>query len=821
MPALPPFSRLFLLLFLWSFLAACASGAVTPSAVEPPKTVIVPPLAVPAAVVAAEPEPEPGTAVPVTRADPWWGEPLAPVTLVVWGDYECPFTSRHMATLEQLKEAYGPDRLRIVWKHFPLAFHKNARPAHLAAETVFRLGGAEAFWRFHQLAFANQRSLAPASFEAWAAEAGVDQAAFRASFEEQQHAPKIDRDVEAGKAAGVGGTPATFVNGVSVSGARPIDDFRPIIDEQLRAAEELRRSGVPQERVYAALSERNKARAPAPKPPTPPAPEDTTVWKVPVDGSPIRGNPGAPVTLVMFSEFECPFCRRVAPTVDGLEKKYGAQLRVVFKHNPLPFHKRAEPAAELALEAKAQKGDAAFWRAYELLKTGGLEDADLAAHAKSLGLDVARAQNAIAARRHAARIERDQRLADDLQARGTPHFFINGRRLAGAQPAEKFEALIDEQIARAAKLVAAGTPPAKVYDALQKEARAGNAPERILAPAPTKDNPGKGAKPGAKVTIQMFADFQCPFCKRVQPTIDEVIAAYPGKVRVVFRHLPLPFHTRAPLAAEASIEAFRQKGEAGFWAMAQRLWEDQSESGLGREALENHAAAIGLDVAKFRAALDSGAHRAAVEADLKLAERLHITGTPSFAINDYFLGGAQPTAHFKRLVDRALGPHDPPTKESLHGAGKPAAQPGAAQPTPAQPGAAQPGAAQPGAAQPGAAQPPPAQGALIPGMLGAKHLLIMYAGSRRAPPHVARTRDEARALAEQLLQRAQRGAKFEELAAQYSDEPGAAGRGGDLGKFPKGAMVPEFEHAVEKIAVGSLSGVVETPFGFHVILRTQ
>ncbi|WP_437531460.1 thioredoxin domain-containing protein [Sorangium sp. So ce726] len=813
MPALPPFSRLFSLLFLWCFLAACASGAGgSSSAVERPKTVVLPTPA-PTAVVAAEPEPEPepGTAVPVTRADPWWGEPLAPVTLVVWGDYECPFTSRYMATLEQLKEAYGPDRLRIVWKHFPLAFHKNARPAHLAAETVFRLGGAEAFWKFHQLAFANQRSLTPESFEAWAAEAGVDQAAFHASFEEQRHAPKIDRDIEAGKTAGVTGTPATFVNGVLVSGARPIDDFRTLVDEQLRAAEDLRRAGVPQERVYAALSEQNKARAPAPKPPTPPAPEDTTVWKVPVDGSPIRGNPDAPVTLVMFSDFECPFCRRVVPTVDGLEKKYGAQLRVVFKHNPLPFHKRAEPAAELALEAKAQKGDAAFWSAYELLKTGGLEDADLAAHAKSLGLNVARAQGAIAARRHAARIERDQRLADELAARGTPHFFVNGRRIAGAQPAERFEALIDEQIANAAKLVAAGTPPAKVYDALQKDARAGNPPERILAPAPTRDNPGKGAKPGAKVTIQMFADFQCPFCKRVQPTIDEVIAAYPGKVRVVFRHLPLPFHTRAPLAAEASIEAFRQKGEAGFWAMAQRLWEDPSESGLGRGALEGHAAAIGLDVAKFRAALDSGAHRAAVEADQKLAERLHITGTPSFAINDYFLGGAQPITHFKRLVDRALGPHDPPKKESLHGAGKPAA--GAAQPTPAQPSAAQP--------TPGAAQPVPAQSPATVGQMGAKHLLIMYAGSLRARAHIVRTRDEARALAGQLLVRAQQGARFEDLATQYSDDPSGRARGGDLGTFRKGMMVPEFEQAVENLAVGAMSGVVETPFGFHIILRTQ
>ncbi|WP_437734837.1 thioredoxin domain-containing protein [Sorangium sp. So ce1335] len=796
MPARAPLFGSSSLLFLWILLAACAPGAATPPPVEPAKTVELPPPATPAAVAAAEPEPDPGTAVPVTRADPWWGDPLAPVTVVVWGDYECPFTSRYMATLEQLKQAYGPERLRVVWKHNPLPFHKNARPAHLAAETVFRLGGTEAFWRFHELSFANQRALTPESIDAWAAEAGVDRAAFRASVERQQHEPKVEQDLAAGKAIGVRGTPASFINGVFISGAQPVDKLRDLIDEQLRAAEELRRSGVPRERLYASLSAQNRARAPAP-PSSAPAEDDRTVWKVPVDGSPTRGNAGAPVTLVMFSDLECPFCRKVAPTLDGLEKKYGQQLRLVFKHNPLPFHRRAEPAAELALEARAQKGDAAFWKAYELLRQGSLEDADLEAHARTLGLDVARAQKAIAARRHAARIERDQNLADDLQAKGTPHFFINGRRLVGAQPAEKFEALIGEQLAHAAKLVASGTPPAKVYDALQKDAKAGTPPERVLAPAPTRDNPGKGAKPGAKVTIQMFADFQCPFCKRVQPTLDEIIAAYPGKVRVVFRHLPLPFHKHALLAAEASVEAFRQKGEAGFWAMAQRLWEDQSESGLGREALERHAAAIGLDVAKLGAALDSGAHRAAVEADSKLAASLHITGTPSFAINDYFLSGAQSASRFKRLVDRALGPREPPTKESLHGA--------------------QPAAAQPAAAQPAAAPQPPT----TPGLLGAKHLLVMYASSRRAPPHVTRSRDEARALAEQALRRAQQGARFEDLVAQYSDEPGAAARGGDLGRFPKGAMVREFEQAVESVAVGALSGVVETPFGFHVILRTQ
>lgn len=107
-------------------------------------------------------------------------------------------------------------------------------------------------------------------------------------------------------------------------------------------------------------------------------------------------------------------------------------------------------------------------------------------------------------------------------------------------------------------------------------------------------------------------------------------------------------------------------------------------------------------------------------------------------------------------------------------------------------------------------------------IFGAKHLLVMYKGSRRAPPNIERSKDEAKARAEEAKKKAKADpSKFADLVKEYSDEPNAGARGGDLGKFPKGAMVPEFQAAVEKIKVGEISDVVETPFGFHVILRTQ
>lgn len=107
-------------------------------------------------------------------------------------------------------------------------------------------------------------------------------------------------------------------------------------------------------------------------------------------------------------------------------------------------------------------------------------------------------------------------------------------------------------------------------------------------------------------------------------------------------------------------------------------------------------------------------------------------------------------------------------------------------------------------------------------MFGAKHLLVMYKGSRRAPASITRTKEEAKARAEEAAKKAKSGkVQFADLVKEYTDEPGGAQRGGDLGTFPKGAMVPEFQAGLEKLKVGETSEPVETAFGYHVILRTK
>ena len=122
---------------------------------------------------------------------------------------------------------------------------------------------------------------------------------------------------------------------------------------------------------------------------------------------------------------------------------------------------------------------------------------------------------------------------------------------------------------------------------------------------------------------------------------------------------------------------------------------------------------------------------------------------------------------------------------------------------------------------------PPAQAAQSgdeatpPKRIGARHVLIQWMGADKAPSSVVRSKEQARAIAEEVLRRAKAGEDFARLAVDYSDEPGAGNRGGSLGRFGKGQMVGQFESAAFKLKVNEISEIVETGFGYHVIQRTE
>jgi protein-disulfide isomerase len=598
--------------------------------------------------------------VPVTAKDPSWGKADAPVTIVEISDFQCPFCSRVGPTLKQIKDTYGPDKVRLVWKHNPLPFHKEARPAHEAAATVFGLAGSDAFWKFHDLAFANAKALTEENFEKWAVESGVDKAKFKAAYGAKKFASKVDEDMAVAQKIGATGTPAFRINGVTLSGAQPFDKFKEVIDQQLAEAKKLVGSGTKPADVYVALTNKNQQAQPnQPKKPAKEAPEedDKSVWKVPVfPDDPIRGPKDALVTMILFSEFQCPFCKRVEDTLKQVSEAYPNDVRIVWKDNTLPFHNRAKPAAILGRVAYAKKGDKGFWDAHDAMFASApkLEDDDLKAISEKLGLGWDTVKTAIDQNKYTDKLDQSMDLAADFQARGTPHFFVNGVRLSGAQPFDKFKALIDEQLTLAKAVVAKGTPKAKVYEEITKNGKEPPPPEKKQVALPDASSPFKGGA-NAKVVIQEFSEFQCPFCKRVGPTLKEIEKEYGNRIKIVWRHLPLPFHKEAPLASEAAQEMFAQKGNAAFWQFHDKLFESQATpGGLERANLEKIAQELGADMTKFKAALDTNKHKAKVDADAKAGNDAGINGTPAFVINGYYLSGAQPAAAFKKIINKAL-----------------------------------------------------------------------------------------------------------------------------------------------------------------------
>jgi protein-disulfide isomerase len=165
----------------------------------------------------------------------------------------------------------------------------------------------------------------------------------------------------------------------------------------------------------------------------------------------------------------------------------------------------------------------------------------------------------------------------------------------------------------------------------------------------TKGAPSRGPA-NAKIAVVEFSDFQCPFCSRAVPTLAQIQSHYGDKVRVVFKHLPLPMHAKAP-AAHAAAEAAHAQGR--FWEMHDRIFADQAN--LSPERYREYARELGLDLARFDRDVADAATRQRIEADAAEADQLGVTGTPAFFVNGRFVSGAVPFETFRALIDEELG----------------------------------------------------------------------------------------------------------------------------------------------------------------------
>ena len=182
-------------------------------------------------------------------------------------------------------------------------------------------------------------------------------------------------------------------------------------------------------------------------------------------------------------------------------------------------------------------------------------------------------------------------------------------------------------------------------------------PSPTPSPAPTKadiqvtDDDHIRGNADAPITLVEYSDFECPYCFRVQPTLEQILDEYGDQVRLVYRHFPLSFHPQAQKAGEAA-ECAAEQGE--FWAMHDKLYELNEQDGLNIDNYKAAAKELGLNSSQFDSCLDDGKYAQAVQDDFNQTSHDGVSGTPATFVNGTLISGAQPLSAFTAAIDSAL-----------------------------------------------------------------------------------------------------------------------------------------------------------------------
>ena len=390
------------------------------------------------------------------------------------------------------------------------------------------------------------------------------------------------------------------------------------------------------------------------------------------DGYPRLGDPDAPVTLVEFSDYLCPFCRRhYTETKPLLVEEYAASgaVNFVFRDFPIEDLHPNAPAGHAAGLCAAEQDAELFWDYHDELFSNqenwkSLPDPGvfLESVAVDIGADVDAFRTCVESGLTAEAVERSVTEVRALGFSATPSFQIIDNRtgetyqLIGAQPYDAFTSALDGVLAGGTPPTTAPPPPPELPAWLNAD---GLAPDPDRPGYTVGGDPYKG-DPEAGLVVVEVSDFQCPFCQRhtteTQPTLD---ASYvdTGSILWVFKHLPLPIH---PQAVDAAVASECAGDQGAFWPMHDLLFETVERWAVDSPGpiLNDLASELGLDQTTFSACLDS---RAALERVLSDANDLSgiIGSTPTFiVIQDGRAGvieGAQPLENFVSFFDQVLG----------------------------------------------------------------------------------------------------------------------------------------------------------------------
>ncbi len=384
-----------------------------------------------------------------------------------------------------------------------------------------------------------------------------------------------------------------------------------------------------------------------------------TFSPLPLNNSPTLGPDDALVTVIMFTDLECPFCKDAHKIMTQLAKEN--KIRLVFKHAPMPFHESAIPASLAAISAGNQNK---FW---EFVESGFENQADLSGVqltkiATKLALDTDTWKKDFGNADAISTIENDMVLSRSAGVNATPTMFVNGVRVVGLFPDSEYKRIIAEQTLIAQKLIDAGVKREDVHwrtlsvNYKQPEIAAEPEPEveekAIVKDVPIKDAPAKGAiGDDVLITIVEFSDFQCPLCQRAHLKTKQILAENATDTRMVFHHFPLPFHEDADVAAVAAMVA-QHYGK--FWEYGDLLFANQDA--LAFSDLVGYAKTVGISKSKFTKQFKKKENTERLSAEIDLAQKLEVQGTPTYFVNGIMVLGLPSDGSFEELIktQRAL-----------------------------------------------------------------------------------------------------------------------------------------------------------------------
>lgn len=552
------------------------------------------------------------------------GDLDAPVSIVIYTDLECPFSAAMFPVVHQLVQS-DSKHIHLTVKQFPLPIHPHAT---LAAEAVEAAGAQGKYFTMAELIQANPRQMDRDQYLHYAALLHLDVPTFAHDLDSHRYFEKIRGDLAEGRALGIDSTPTLLINGHVLSGSQRPKDLTEILRTSLAEASE------------------NKAELAA----------DAGLELPPVQMADLVRNPtatrgpaDAPVTIVEFTDFQCPFCRRAATPLGQFLAESGTPVRYVFRNFPLDFHEHAELAAEAALAARAQ---GRFWEMHDLLFANqqDLSRQGLINLASQIHLDMGRFTNDLDSGKYRAEIGADRALGVQADVNGTPAFFINGRRIDGALSLPE----LNQAVALAVQ----------------------NAPHGIQATADTgvtrTANRIAGAK-DAPVTLTWFSDLQTSSALRMGQLVRQILKAstdeastpagsdsgaqasghIKSKVRVLFKLYALPGHTAAPLAHLALVAAAAQ---GHFWPLYDVIatLHFTGEATQDRAAILAAAKSAGFDPASIDSAMNAGLDAPDLRADTAEAEWRGVRGAPTLYINDVRVDGIQSPALYAGYIKKAL-----------------------------------------------------------------------------------------------------------------------------------------------------------------------